>query len=227
MTARLTLISHTLCPYVQRAVISLAEKNIPFERIDINLADKPDWFLRLSPLGKTPVLKVGDKALFESSVILEYLEDTAPPALHPADPLERADHRAWIEFGSAVLNGIARLYNATDAGIFESQAHAMRNRFAQLEQRVVARPYFDGSDFSLVDSVYGPVFRHFRPARHHRHHRSQFESFGLAGKPGAPSLGRRGRGSDLSVGPAQVSESTRELYLGTAGGQREDLTGKG
>ena len=161
MTARLTLISHTLCPYVQRAVISLAEKNIPFERIDINLADKPDWFLRLSPLGKTPVLKVGDKALFESSVILEYLEDMAPPALHPADPLERADHRAWIEFGSAVLNGIARLYNATDAGIFESQAHAMRNRFAQLEQRVVARPYFDGSDFSLVDSVYGPVFRYF------------------------------------------------------------------
>ncbi|MEQ8332127.1 glutathione S-transferase family protein [Nisaea sp.] len=161
MTAQLTLISHTLCPYVQRAVISLAEKNVPFERIDIDLADKPDWFLRLSPLGKTPVLKVGDKALFDSSVILEYLEDTAPPALHPADPLERADHRAWIEFGSAVLNGIARLYNAADAGIFENEAHALRNRFAQLEHRIVAAPYFDGSAFSLVDSVYGPVFRYF------------------------------------------------------------------
>ena len=113
---KLTLISHKLCPYVQRAVISLAEKGVPFERIDIDLANKPDWFLKVSPLGKTPVLLVGDTAIFESAVILEYLEDTQAPALHPADPLARAEHRAWIEFGSAILNDIAGLYAAADAG---------------------------------------------------------------------------------------------------------------
>ena len=74
---------------------------MPFERIDIDLANKPDWFLKISPLGKTPVLVVGDKAIFESAVILEYLEETQPKPLHPADPLDRAEHRAWIEFGSA------------------------------------------------------------------------------------------------------------------------------
>lgn len=58
MTASLKLISHKLCPYVQRAVIALKEKGVPFERIDIDLADKPDWFLKLSPLGKVPVLVV-------------------------------------------------------------------------------------------------------------------------------------------------------------------------
>jgi len=60
MTARPRLISHKLCPYVQRAVIALTEKGVAFERIDVDLANKPDWFLRLSPLGKTPVLQVGD-----------------------------------------------------------------------------------------------------------------------------------------------------------------------
>jgi glutathione S-transferase len=53
---KLTLISHKLCPYVQRAVIALTEKGVPFERIDIDLANKPDWFLKISPLGKVPVL---------------------------------------------------------------------------------------------------------------------------------------------------------------------------
>ena len=45
---KLTLISHKLCPYVQRAVIALAEKGVPFERIDVDLASKPDWFLKIS-----------------------------------------------------------------------------------------------------------------------------------------------------------------------------------
>src|SRR6266478_9574691 len=90
MTPKLTLISHKLCPYVQRAVIALTEKGVPFERIDIDLANKPDWFLAISPLGKTPVLQVGDTAIFESAVILEYLEETEPKPLHPADALARA-----------------------------------------------------------------------------------------------------------------------------------------
>jgi glutathione S-transferase len=63
---KLTLISHKLCPYVQRAVIALAEKGVPFERIDIDLASKPDWFLKISPLGKTPVLLVGDTAIWRT-----------------------------------------------------------------------------------------------------------------------------------------------------------------
>lgn len=90
----LTLVSHPLCPYVQRIAVSLVEKGVPFERIDVDLARKPGWFLALSPLGRTPVLRVGDRAIFESAVILEYLEETQPHPLHPADPLARAEHRA-------------------------------------------------------------------------------------------------------------------------------------
>src|SRR3954470_6243251 len=121
MAAHLRLVSHKLCPYVQRAVIALTEKGVPFERVDIDLANKPDWFLAVSPLGKTPVLQVGDKAIFESAVILEYLEETQSHPLHPSDVLTRAEHRAWIEFGSTVLNDIAGFYAAADEATFAAK----------------------------------------------------------------------------------------------------------
>ena len=122
----LHLISHALCPYVQRAAISLIEKGVTFERTDIDLSNKPDWFLAISPLGKTPVLVVDGAPIFESAVILEYLEDTQPHALHPHDALDRARHRAWIEFGSAVLNDIAGFYSAPDDKALEAEVAAPR-----------------------------------------------------------------------------------------------------
>jgi glutathione S-transferase len=161
MAAPLKLISHKLCPYVQRAVIALTEKGVPFDRIDIDLANKPGWFLAISPLGKTPVLQVGDTAIFESAVILEYLEETERKPLHPADPLIRAEHRAWIEFGSAVLSDIAGFYAAKDEATFKAKTAQLEQRFARLEVRVAASPWFDGENFWLVDAVFGPVFRYF------------------------------------------------------------------
>lgn len=158
---KLTLISHKLCPYVQRAAIALKEKQAEYERIDIDLRAKPDWFLALSPLGKTPVLQVGEHAIFESAVICEYLEETLSPPLHPADPLQRALHRAWIEFASASLNTIWSFYTAKDGGSYEAAARALSARFGQLEQAVGRGPYFAGEDFSLVDAAFGPVFRYF------------------------------------------------------------------
>jgi len=111
--AALTLVSHNLCPYVQRAAIALAEKRVAFAKVYVDLSDKPDWFRAISPLGKVPLLRVasggGEQVIFESAVILEYLEETQANPLHPDHPLDRARHRSWIEFGSALLNGIARM----------------------------------------------------------------------------------------------------------------------
>ena len=157
----LTLVSHHLCPYVQRAAIALEEKGVAFERINIDLANKPDWFLAISPLGKVPLLKVGDAVIFESAVILEYLEETQANPLHPADPLKRADHRAWIEFGSSILADIWGFYTAADDAAMQAKARTLSEKFARLEQRLGEGPYFDGARFSLVDAVFAPVFRYF------------------------------------------------------------------
>lgn len=161
MSAPLVLVSHVLCPYVQRAVIVLAEKEVPFERREIDLANKPNWFLRVSPLGKTPVLLVGDEALFESAVICEYLDDTTLPRLHPANALERAHHRSWMEFGSSVLNLIGAFYNAPDEQALLARAADIRERLQQLEAVLGSGPFFAGASFSIVDAVFGPVFRYF------------------------------------------------------------------
>ena len=166
MTAQLTLISHHLCPYVQRAAIALAEKGVPFQRVNIDLADKPDWFLRISPLGKVPLLRIpqsGSEAiLFESSVICEYLEETQrEPKLHPFDPLERANHRAWMEFGSAILSNVWDLETTQDAAVFEARLATIAARFSRIEAVLGDGPFFSGARFCLVDAVFAPIFRYF------------------------------------------------------------------
>ncbi|RQS56350.1 glutathione S-transferase family protein [Burkholderia sp. Bp8963] len=155
------LVSHVLCPYVQRAVIVLTEKGVPFERTDVDLSNKPDWFRAISPLGKTPVLLVDGAPIFESAVICDYLDETLEPRLHPDAPLERARHRAWVEFGSALLNAIWGFYTAADETALAAKARDIHGRFEQLERSLGAGPYFGGAHFSIVDAAFGPVFRYF------------------------------------------------------------------
>ncbi|MDB5931373.1 MAG: Glutathione S-transferase [Polaromonas sp.] len=165
MTTRLTLMSHLLCPYVQRAAIVLEEKGMPYERIDIDLANKPAWFLKMSPLGKTPVLLVDDQPIFESAVICEYLDDISMHRMHPDTALERAQHRAWMEFASAALNAIGSLYSAPDEDSLAAKVGDLRLKFLQVEVALNAAaqalPYFAGESFCMVDAAFAPVFRYF------------------------------------------------------------------
>jgi glutathione S-transferase len=146
---------------VQRAVIALTEKGVPFERTVIDLAAKPDWFVALSPLGKVPLLQVEDAVIFESAVILEYLEETQPPRLHPDGPLSRAHHRGWIEVASAILADISGFYGAGDPASFEGKRRAITEKLGRVEGALGQGPWFAGEAFSLVDAAFAPVFRYF------------------------------------------------------------------
>jgi len=206
---KLILISHHLCPYVQRAAISLAEKGVPFERIYIDLANKPDWFRALSPLGKVPLLKVEHEdgrssVIFESAVILEYLEETQLNPLHPADPLERARHRGWVEFGSAILNRIARFYSAADPAAQSAEAQELASMFARIEDELDVGPWFNGQRLSLVDAVFGPIFRYFDVI-------DRIGDFGiLAGKPKLAAW-RRSLGQRPSIKDAVTPDYPERL----------------
>ena len=162
--ARLTLISFATCPFVQRAVIALKEKGVAPDVIYVDLSNKPDWFLAISPLGKVPVLKVerdgeAPAYIFESAVILEYLEETAPgPKLHPSDPLVRAQHRAFIEFGSQVLADLWKLTSAKSDPELQSARSALGAKLQRLESTIIG-PFFAGEAFSFVDAAFGPAFR--------------------------------------------------------------------
>lgn len=155
------LISFDLCPYVQRAIITLTEKGVEHKRTYIDLSDKPDWFLKISPLSKVPALRIGDEVLFESAVICEYIDETTPGSLFPEDPLTRARHRSWIEFGSSILSAIAGFYSAKTAEAFEEKRQVLRDKFVWLESALGDGPFFAGDQFHLVDAVYPTVFRYF------------------------------------------------------------------
>ncbi|NER61179.1 glutathione S-transferase family protein [Pseudomonas sp. MAFF212428] len=165
--AQLTLISHPLCPFVQRAAIVLLEKHVPFERINIDLSAKPGWFLALSPSGKVPLLGVAladstHATLFESTAICEYLNETQGGAsLYSDDALSRAQQRAWAEFGVAALSDAWQFLNAKDLEMADSKKTAFRDKLHQLESKLDQGPYFSGSSFSMVDAVFAPIFRYF------------------------------------------------------------------
>jgi glutathione S-transferase len=158
----LTLVSFELCPYVQRVAIVLQEKQVPFSRRWVVLSDKPAWFLDVSPLGKVPVLLVGDTALFESAVICAYLDEAfAERPMTSPDPRRRAIERAWAEHASATLAAVGALYNAPDAEALETRRRDLQARFAWVDRALSENgPWFSGPEFGLVDAAYAPVFRY-------------------------------------------------------------------
>ncbi|MET0083612.1 MAG: glutathione S-transferase family protein [Sedimenticola sp.] len=164
----LELVSFVICPFVQRAVITLREKGVSFEVTYIDVENPPEWFKEISPFGKVPLLKVDGEVLFESAIINEYLDEIHPPALHPDDPLTRAKHRGWIEFGSNLLFEQVKLILAKDEDEFQQQRESLGGSFARLAQEVSDGPFFSGGDFSLVDAAYAPLFMRFELLRQKR-----------------------------------------------------------
>ena len=141
-------------------------KQVDFEVTYVNLREKPDWFLEISPHGKVPVLKVDDEILFESNAIAEFLDEQVAPPLHPTDPFKRARNRAWTDFVpdfSKAINGIgyATTKKAMEEGVANAPKVLSRLERALATERGNDGPYFNGPDLCLVDAAYGPIFQRF------------------------------------------------------------------
>jgi glutathione S-transferase len=158
------LISFNICPYVQRSVITLMHKKIDFKLTYIDLENPPEWFKKISPLGKVPVLLVREKGqekpivLFESAVIGEYLDEITPPSILPKDPLEKARERAWIEVGSELLVSLYSLTTSTDSSEISNLKTELFEILDRLEEALPGGSTFNGRSFSLVDAAIAPFF---------------------------------------------------------------------
>ncbi|NVK22144.1 MAG: glutathione S-transferase family protein [Kangiellaceae bacterium] len=150
------LVSFKLCPFVQRAAITLLHKKLDYTIEYIDLNNKPDWFVEISPLGKVPLLRVNDQVLFESAVINEYLDETNGNNMLSKDPLIKADQRAWIEFSSSINNAQHQLTQARREETFEKIDDDLNKKLAHLERKIDAKGFFQGSSFTLVDSAFAP-----------------------------------------------------------------------
>ncbi|PLY15574.1 MAG: glutathione S-transferase family protein [Sedimenticola sp.] len=157
----LELVSFAICPFVQRAVITLKEKKTLYQLTYIDLESPPVWFNEISPFGKVPLLKVDGEVLFESAIICEFLDESFPPALHPQEPLIRAKHRGWIEFGSNLLFEQVKVVLAKDEDEYQMQKEALGGSLARLSDNFNGGPYFSGERFALIDAAYAPLFMRF------------------------------------------------------------------
>lgn len=162
MSPKPELISFNLCPFVQRSVITLLQKGVDFDINYIDLFNRPQWFLDISPLGKVPALRINGTVLFESAVINEYLDEVNPPSMHPTDALERAKNRAWIEFASTMLNNQYKLMVEKDEQAFKTVYDQLLAQLDQLETQLGDGPYFNGPDFALIDAAFAPLFTRFK-----------------------------------------------------------------
>ncbi len=141
-------------------------KKVEFEVTYVNLRDKPDWFLEISPHGKVPVLKVDDEILFESNAIAEYLDEVVAPRLHPADPIKRARNRAWTDYVPTFSSAISKIVYAKTREAMEEGLAAAPKALSRLEEALGKErgndgPYFNGDKLCLVDAAYAPFLQRF------------------------------------------------------------------
>ena len=146
-------------------MILLRAKDVEFDVTYVNLREKPDWFLEISPHGKVPVLKVGDDILFESSAIAEFLDEMVPPRLHPEDPIARAKNRAWTDFTPTFAGALSKIHYAKTREDMEAAVADAPTVLTKVEAALAGRgnngPFFNGPDMSLVDAAYAPFLQRY------------------------------------------------------------------
>lgn len=147
-------------------MIVLRTKKVDFEVTYINLREKPDWFLKISPHGKVPVLNVGDDVLFESNAIAEFLDETVSPQLHPTDAIKRARNRAWTDFVPDFSKGLSAAYRRDTVEEMEEGRADAEKVLGKLEDAIKNErgndgPYFNGDTLCLVDAAYAPFLQRF------------------------------------------------------------------
>jgi glutathione S-transferase len=147
-------------------VIVLRAKYVEFKVSYIDLHDKPDWFLEISPHGKVPVLVVDEQPLFESNAIAEYLDETVTPQLHPLDPIKRARNRAWTDFVVDFSRALGGVSYAKDQESMQAGFELAHPRLDRLEEAIRLErgndgPFFNGDQLCMVDAAYAPFLQRF------------------------------------------------------------------
>jgi len=175
-------------PNCQRVKVVLAEKNLPYEIVPIDLRkqeQKTPEYLKLNPYGKVPVLTDDGTVLYESCIINEYLNEKYPnPPLMPADLGKRAKARILTDYGLAHLDGPyqkLRMETTKDPKeqnpqVIDAAKSDLRKLLQHLEKEIDDQPYLVG-DFSLVDAALLPRF-------------TRLEGFGVLPDPSLPKLGK-------------------------------------
>ncbi|CAF0780112.1 unnamed protein product [Adineta ricciae] len=157
---QLRLYSMRFCPFVRRAKLVLAAKNIDFEEVRINLGDQPDWYLKKNPAGEVPLLEWIDKdskeirSIPESLVICDYLDELYPQnRLHPTDPYLKARHQILTSRFSNVYSEFYKVFGESNAKNIEEL-----NQSLSVYEQLLQNKFFGGTKPAMIDYMIWPWF---------------------------------------------------------------------
>nr|CAJ81793.1 Novel glutathione S-transferase omega protein [Xenopus tropicalis] len=155
--------SMRFCPYAQRARLVLAAKGIKHEVININLKNKPDWFIEKSPFGLVPSLETSSgQVIYESPIVCDYLDEVYPgKKLTPADPFQKAQQKMIVEHFSKISTLFYKILLAKKNNEDVSGVKAeVQEKLVKLDEILAKQNglFFGGSDVSMVDYMIWPWF---------------------------------------------------------------------
>ena len=159
-----------ICPFVHRVRLALHLKNLDFVYHAIDLANKPDWYHEVLPSGKVPLLEDGEFRIWESMIILEYLEESYPePALYPGSPGEKAMVRLEMEqFSGKFIGGFYGVLRAQESAKRDEMVGEMTSLLEDWSDKVPTDGFFGGADPGLFDIAIYPWFNRWPVLEHYR-----------------------------------------------------------
>lgn len=156
--AVMTIYCSPTCAYSHRTRIVLHEKGIAADVEFIDVADPPEDLLELNPYGSTPTMVDRDLVLYDSRIIMEYLDERFPhPPLHPMDPVSRARARMLVhridQDWYSLLDEIERSADKKAS----KPRKMLKDSLIAAVPVFAAKPYFLSDEFSLVDCALAPL----------------------------------------------------------------------
>lgn len=152
------IVSFKICPFVQRVTALLEAKGIKYDIEYISLADKPQWFLDVSPHGQVPILITDDdQIIFESEAIVEYIDDISAPLQAELTAVQKANNRAWGYLAAKTyLPQCSAMRSSSQSDLIERQ-NKLNKTFVKLENALTGGCYFNGEQLSNVDIAWLPI----------------------------------------------------------------------
>ncbi|XP_026164312.1 glutathione S-transferase omega-1 [Mastacembelus armatus] len=157
------LYSMRFCPFAHRTRLVLNAKGIKYETININLKDKPEWFLKKNPFGLVPTLETSvGEVIYESPITCEYLDEAYPEKkLLPPSPFGKAQQKMMLEHFSKVVPYFYKIpagrNNGEDVSGLEAE---LQEKFAKLNEDLVNKKtkFFGGESITMIDYMMWPFF---------------------------------------------------------------------
>lgn len=152
------IVSFKICPFVQRVTAMLEAKGVPYEIDYIDLKDKPDWFLKISPVGQVPVLITDEgMPLFESDAIVEYIDEISTPLQDGLSPERRAINRAWSYQASKHYLVQCSTMQSANRTVLNDRISKLEKSFERAEKQLKDGPFFEGDNLGNVDMAWLPL----------------------------------------------------------------------